>query len=313
MATLIPVYALVGEDAFLQLQKLLSLLSGLPPDTQRIDVDGERVELAELLDELRSFSMFSGCKVVVVRNAEALITRHRESLETYVNHPSTSSVLVLRVPVLPARERISKAIAKVGRIEDCSPPRDVARWASEQAVKAHKLTITPAAARLLAELVGADLGRIDNELAKLAIQYDGQKVDVPQVTQSVAFQREQEMKEMTIELAVGRPEQALRRWRQLVQLDPSTEFRAVTWLALWLADVSTVLAARRTGGDGTQKLSWKYKDRLSQFMSNAQKLGEAGVSRALDLLAEIDRQSKTGVGEAATNVERFLLTMGAGR
>jgi len=313
MASPVPVYALVGEDAFLQLQKLSSLLVGLPADAQRIDVDGERVELAELLDELRSFSMFSGCKVVVVRNAEALIARHREPLETYISHPSNSSVLVLRLPTLPARERISKAIAKAGKVEDCAPPKDIPRWAADQAAKVHKLSITPAAARLLAELVGADLGRIDNELAKLAIQYDGQKVDAPQVTQSVAFQREQEMWDMTNELAAGKTEQAIRRWRQLVQLDPSTEFRAVTWLAMWLAEVSAALSAKRTGGGMPSKLAWKYKDRLPQFLSNAQKMGEAGVARALDLLAEIDQQSKSGIGEATTNVERFLLAVGAGR
>jgi hypothetical protein len=31
------------------------------------------------------------------------------------------------------------------------------------------------------------------------------------------------------------------------------------------------------------------------------------------MLVEVDRQSKSGIGEAATNVERFLLTVGAGK
>ena len=313
MAGLVPVYALVGEDVFLQLQKLSSLLAALPPNTQRIDVDGEQAELAELLDELRSFSMFSSGKVVVVRNAEALITRHRESMEQYVGHPADNSVLILRMASLPMTQRIAKSIAKVGKVENCAPPKDLARWTMDQAAKRHHLALTPAAARLLGELIGLDLGRIDNELAKLSIQYDNAKVDVGQVTQSVAFQREQEMWDMTNEFAAGRVEPALRRWRQLVQLDPSTEFRAVTWLTMWLADVSAVLAAPRTGGAGTQKLAWRYKDRLPQFMETARKMGEAGVARALDLLVEVDRQSKSGIGEAATNVERFLLTVGAGR
>ena len=38
-------------------------------------------------------------------------------------------------------------------------------------------------------------------------------------------------------------------------------------------------------------------------------MGDAGVARALDLLTTIDHQSKSGVGEFATNVERFLLQM----
>jgi DNA polymerase III delta subunit len=38
-------------------------------------------------------------------------------------------------------------------------------------------------------------------------------------------------------------------------------------------------------------------------------LGENGRKRALDLLAQIDYQTKTGVGDAAENIERFLLSL----
>jgi DNA polymerase III delta subunit len=126
------------------------------------------------------------------------------------------------------------------------------------------------------------------------------------VAQSVAFQREQEMWDMTNALAAGDAAEALRRWRQLVQLDPSAEFRAVTWLGMWLEDVRAALR----GGAG--KLSWKYKDRFPQFLRISKQLGEAGAAHALDLLAEADHQSKTGIGEAAANVERFILELGTG-
>ena len=301
-----PVYALVGSDSFLQLQTLAGILKQMPPDVQRVDVDGERAELADVLDELRSFAMFGGAKLVVVRDADALITRFREQLEDYVNSPSPSGTLVLRLNTLPATQRIAKAIAKVGKIEDCNPPKDVVRWIVDHGKSAHGVTLNPAAAQLLAELVGNDLGRLDGELAKLALQCDGGKVDAGQVTDCVAFQREQEMWDMTNELATGNVVGALRRWRQLIQLDPSAEFRAVTWLGMWLEDVGAVV-----NGGNTSKLTWKYKNRLNQFMSAAKSLGKNGHSRALDLLAEIDQQSKSGVGDAASNVERFILQLGS--
>jgi DNA polymerase III delta subunit len=116
---------------------------------------------------------------------------------------------------------------------------------------------------------------------------------------------------MTNELAAGRPADALNRWRQLVQSDTSAEFRAVTWLAMWLEDVGVVLASKRGAGPGVGKLAWKYKDRLNAFIHTAETLGPAGYSRALSLLAEIDHQSKSGIGDAATNVQRFILAMGA--
>ena len=304
----LPVYALVGPDPFLQLLKLAEVLRDLPKDAQRVDADGERAELAEVLDELRSFAMFGGGKVVVVRDADAFITRFREQLEEYVAAPSDSATLILRLASLPKTQRIAKAIAKVGKVEDCEPPRDLARWASDRARSAHKITLEPDAARLLVELVGDDLGRLDNELAKLAIDADetGGKVGPQKVADAVAFQREQEVKEMTVALATGDVTEALRRWRQLVQLDSSAEFRAVTWLGMWLEDVRAALH----GGAG--KLSWKYKDRFPQFLKVSQRMGDPGAGRALDLLAEVDHHSKSGVGDAAGNVERFILGLGVG-
>jgi len=306
-----PVYALVGSDAFLQLQKLQEILAKLPPDVQRVDVDGERAELAAVLDALRSFAMFGGGKVVVVRSADAFISRFREQLEGYCSNPSASATLVLRLPSLPGNQRISKIIAKVGRVMDCNPPRDLRRWVVDHARAAHEAGVTPDAAEALVELVGPDLGRLDTELAKLAVAADG-RIDADAVRGAVAFQREREMWEMTNELAAGNASAALRRWRQLLQVDPSAEFRAVTWLAMWLEDVGTVLASKSGRGSGIGRLTWKYKDRLNQFVRTCERLGPRGHSRALDLLAEVDLQSKSGVGDAASNVERFILSMAEG-
>src|SRR5262245_25495054 len=117
-----PVYALVGADSFLQLQKLGEIRAQLPKDVQTIDIDGERAQLADVLDELRSFAMFGSSKIVVVRNADDFITRFREQLEDYVSKPCDSGALVLRCDSLPKNQRIYKQIAKVGQIEECEPP-----------------------------------------------------------------------------------------------------------------------------------------------------------------------------------------------
>lgn len=309
-----PVYALVGSDAFLQLQKLAEVLAQLPPDAQRSDVDGERAALADVLDELRSFAMFGGGKVVVVRSADDFISRFREQLEEYVAHPSDSATLVLRLDSLPSNQRIHKAIAKVGVIEDCNPPKDVKRWIVQHAKTAQHVTIDPDAAALLADLIGNDLGRLDTELAKLALGVDGKHrtIGPEQVAAGVSFQRERQMWDMTNELASGRPEEALKRWRQLVSLDPSAEFRAVTWLGMWLENVRKALAMKRKGANPftiCQQLRIWPRELQGPFMKTADTLGDRGVARALDLLAEVDLQSKSGVGDAATNVERFILTL----
>src|SRR5689334_21049188 len=146
-----PVYALVGEDSFLQLQKLAEVARLLPADAARIEFDGERAELADVLDELRSFAMFGGGKLVVVRNGDEFITRYREQLEDYVADPSNSATLVLRVTSLPKNQRIYKAISKTGEVVTCEPPSQsqLPAWIQNRARTVHKINLAADAVTLL--------------------------------------------------------------------------------------------------------------------------------------------------------------------
>lgn len=301
-----PVYALVGKDVFLQIEALREVMRQAPADVQRIDVDGESAVLADVLDELRSFAMFASHKVLVVRDGEEFVSRFRESLEKYIEKPSPTGTLVLRMPSLPKTQRIYKIIVKAGEIVECEPPKDLAGWIERRAA-VHKLKLAREAAALLAELIGSDLGRLDNEILKLALQFDG-PVGVEQVNQSATFQREQEMSELTHALAEGDVRAALTRWRQLLQTEQSAEFRAVTWLTMFLEDVRGILV-------GPFKGAWKYRNNprgLERFRQTAQRIGRKKLGELIEMLADVDHRSKSGLGEASENVERFLLAVGEG-
>jgi len=308
-----PVYALVGSEPFLQLQKLREVLAELPADAQRVDLDGERAELSDVLDELRSFAMFGGGKVVIIRSADVFLSRFREPLEDYVAAPCTSSALILRLDTLPSNQRIYKAIAKVGRIERCEPPKDLSQWVIRHAMDAHRLSVALDAAAMLADLIGSDLGRLDTELAKLALSAEAGTIGPQAVCGAVPFQRERQMWDMTNELACGRPSEALLKWRQLTQLDSTAEFRAVTWLGMWLENVRKALALKRRGMSPfaiAQQLRIWPREIQGPFFQTAEALGDTGVVRATDLLAEVDLRSKSGLGDASSNVERFILEVG---
>ena len=311
-----PVYALVGADSFLQLQFLADILKQSGPDATRVDFDGERADLASVLDEVRCFAMFGGRKVVVVNPGDPFVTKYRESLEDYVAAPSGGATLVLRMATLPANQRLYKAIAKSGRIEKCEPPKDLARWIIERGRSAHGLAVQPEAARVLADHVGDELAKLDNELAKLALSVTGGVVKPEDVAAGVAFQREQQLSEMVNALAAGHTADAVRRWRRLLTADATAEYRAVTWLGIWLTNVRKALAMRKAGqapASIAQQLRIWPAAMQQPFMETALALGDGGSARAIDLLAEVDRQSKSGVGDAATNVERFLIAVGRRR
>jgi DNA polymerase-3 subunit delta len=309
------VYALVGPDSFLQLQELGAIARELGKDTQRVDIEGDKAELADVLDEVRSFAMFGSGKLVVVRNADGLLERFKEQLEDYVSNPSDSATLVLRFDSLPGNLRVAKAIAKAGEVRKCEPPKDVESWIINRGKTVHKITIGMDGARILRDLIGDDLGKLDNELAKLALQSDSGKVIAGEIAQGVVFQREQEMWDFTNALAAGDTAEAIKRWRHLLQMDPSGEYRAVTWLGMWLENVRKALANKKKGvhisAYAKSMRLWNPQQQQS-FMKTAESIGEEGAARALELLVEVDRQSKSGIGAAAENVERFILAVGVG-
>jgi DNA polymerase-3 subunit delta len=306
-----PVVAIVGTDSFLQLSALADVLRLLPVDAGRADFDGETANLADVLDEARSYSMFGGGKAVIVRNADPFLKTFREQLEDYVTAPSDSATLIFRLNALPSNQRIYKAIQKIGRIDRCDMPKDLARWVIDRGKTAHKLSIAPDAARVLVDHIGDDLGRLDNELAKLALSSPSTTITSRDIDGFVAFQREREMWDLTASLAGGDCAAAITRWRQLVQLESSAEFRAVTWLGLWLENVTKaldMLSRNHSPASIGQSLRiWPRE--LDAFLHTAKRMGKPGVRRAVDLLAQIDYQIKTGVGDATSNVERFILTL----
>ena len=51
------------------------------------------------------------------------------------------------------------------------------------------------------------------------------------------------------------------------------------------------------------------RDLQEPFIRTMQALGEEGAEKALAQLAEVEYQSKTGIGDAAENIERFLLSL----
>ncbi|MEM6560948.1 MAG: DNA polymerase III subunit delta [Planctomycetota bacterium] len=311
----LPIYALVGEVPFLQQQHLASIVATLGDDPQRVDVDGERDGLAEVLDELRSFAMFGGDKLVVVRDADDFISKHRGQLEDYAAAPADSGTLVLRCKSLPGNQRIAKQIAKVGQVLKCEPPkeRELPAWIEQRARDTHGLRMEPAAAELLADLIGGELGRIDNELAKLALGVEGDITADTIRGGGVAFQREQQMWSMTDALSQGDKAEAVRRWRQLQQTDSSAAFRAVTWLAIWLEKTTSArrMKQRSNASDfaiGKELRIWPASN-VAPILKQAEAMGDAGLRRALDRLALLDRRIKTGLADVGPAVERFLVTL----
>jgi DNA polymerase-3 subunit delta len=171
-----PVCVVFGDEPFLKRHALVQLRRQvLPGDDAEFSLaafDGPKSELRDVLDELETMAMFGGgVRLVLVETADPFVSRYRAELEEYVAQPSSTGVLVLEVKSWPANTRLYKAVAKRGLQVDCSAPAPgrLARWLVNWAKHVHGVRLPSSAAELLVEMVGPELGVIDQELAKLAL------------------------------------------------------------------------------------------------------------------------------------------------
>ncbi len=314
MPTAPPVFALVGLDAYGEEEALADALASAGNDPQVSALDGPSASPSDVFDELRSVSMFGGRRVVIVRDADAFITNHRPLLEAYLAAPSTEATLILRLTTLPKNTKVYKLIAKVGEVIAAKTlkPADAARWLIGRAKDEHGLRLESDAARLLVDTVGIDRSGLDNELAKLALGSDGKSIQADQVAGGVAFRREQQMWTMTDAITRGDAGRALTVWRQLLATDPSSEFRAVAWLAGWLdkAIQATALVAEGRRPDEIKRALRMppYAD-VEGVLRSATSVGSKRLGAATDALAELDYRVKTGAADAARGCEAFIVRL----
>ncbi len=178
-----PVCVLFGEEPLLRSESLQRLRAAVltteDADLSYTVFPGDALEPRELFDELATVSMFGGGKrMVVVEDADKFVSMNREVLEDYCDKPRQASVLVLEVASWPANTRLFKKLSQTGLQINCNLPKQswgdqadedsVLHWLTSRAAT-HQATLAPGAGELLVEIVGPQLGRLDQELAKLSL------------------------------------------------------------------------------------------------------------------------------------------------
>ncbi len=196
-----PVYAVHGDEAFLKRRVLLALRGlVLGPEDGGFGLSahpGDKAVWAAVHDDLETLPFLSPRRLVVVENADPFVTRERARLEKYVAERSKGSapagVLVLDLQSLPANTRLAKLLGESGSIVCKTPKSDeLPKWCMEWSASHHGKALAAPAARLLVDLVGPDMGLLDQELAKLAA-YAGtaSRIEAADVDHLVGSSREE--------------------------------------------------------------------------------------------------------------------------
>jgi DNA polymerase-3 subunit delta len=168
-----PVYVLHGDEAFLKRQVLAALRTLVLGPDEGFGLSahpGDKATYAAVHDELETLPFLSPRRLVVVDNADPFVTRERQRLEKYAAKPSATGVLVLDVHTWQASTKLAKAVPDAGTVV-CKTPatHHLPQWCKEWCAAQHGKDLAVPAARLLVDLVGPDMGLLDQELNKLAV------------------------------------------------------------------------------------------------------------------------------------------------
>jgi DNA polymerase III subunit delta len=210
-----PVYAVAGDEPFLKRQVLVALRRlVLGPDDSELGLStfaGEKATRAAVVDELETLPFLSPRRLVVVEDADPFVTRERSWLEKYVASPAATGVLVLEVQTWPANTRLAKMLADEATLL-CKPltVQQLPRWCRTRCKIAYGKELAPDAAQTLVDLVGAEMGILDQEMAKLA-DYAGRspRIEATDVDTLVGNSRAEKTWKIFDSIAAGRTAEAL--------------------------------------------------------------------------------------------------------
>lgn len=174
--------------------------------------DGRNAEWRSVADELFTAGLFGGGRrLVVVDDADDFVSDHRAQLEETTARVNRTGTLVLIVQSWPGNTRLAKQVAASGLAIECKspPPARLVKWLSTLARDRHDARLERDAAETLLEIVGPELGLLDQELAKLAAAANGQPITAERVQQLVGGWRAKTAWDMLDAAVEGRTGQAL--------------------------------------------------------------------------------------------------------
>lgn len=309
------IYAVFGAETFLRRQALARITEQVLGKADRSlslsEYEGPSAEFAEIMDDLRTLPFLADRRLVIVREADTLITRFRAKLEDYVDQPSTSGVLVLECKSLPGNTRLYKKIAAIGGTIACDAikPHAVGAWLTARCRDEYGLQIEPKAAALLTHLVGNDLGRLDGELQKLAIYLgDRKRISAADIEALVGQQREEQIWGIMSAMAAGDEARALSLWEEVYQTDRAAEARSVAGLAYKVRQLLNARRAQAAGAPEAElaKILMIFRDpRRLQAELNA--FTAPQLERMLCRLLEADVASKSGGLSVQASIEALII------
>ncbi len=324
------IIVLQGPDAFLRSEYAAAVKALIVEREGEVDVlrfDGQSASAADVLDECRSFGLMQQHKIVLVDQADQLVKdANRPLLERYAQSPADAATLILRSEKWH-KGKLDKLIDQVGVVVRCEPmPRAAGiKWMQARVKAAHSAAIEPAAAGELFDRMDGDLGRIDTELAKLAVMVSAPgpsgagKANAPTITLSDVVSQSgskglDDPWSIQAHLLGGDPGKAAGHLRRLLEDNPKDLVVPISWAMVDLAghvhQASRMIAAGASPYSAAGRLKLWPQEKAHAVSEIARRVSpEASLAFYRRCVAN-DRAIKSGLGKPAARIERLAVGFG---
>ncbi|WP_124980794.1 DNA polymerase III subunit delta [Nonlabens xiamenensis] len=182
-----PVYFLCGSEPYFidQVSDYIenNVLEESEKGFNQMLIYGKETTMEEILENAKRFPMMAERQVIIVKEAQHL-TKQLPKLESYLEQPQSTTLLVFayKYKTPDGRSKVTKLLKKHAVFMESKPlyENKVPGFITDK-LKQMGYQIDPNATRMLVEYLGTDLGKINNELSKLAIVHQPGSPITPQV------------------------------------------------------------------------------------------------------------------------------------
>lgn len=191
-----PVYFLMGEEPY-----FIDMISDLIEEEaldeserafNQIVVYGRDVDVETVANHARTFPMMGERMVVIVKEAQDL--KGIEAFEKYLDSIPETTILIFgyKYKKLDKRKSFAKQIDKKGVLFESKKLYDnnIPQWIEER-LKENGWSISPKASQMLADYLGTDLHKVNNELKKLSIAVPkGRRIEDVDVERNIGISKD---------------------------------------------------------------------------------------------------------------------------
>jgi DNA polymerase-3 subunit delta len=297
-------YLFCGDEDLLAEEALEALISSaLRNSSKEFDLDivyGGEASAAGIAALASSYPMSGPRRVVVVKEFEKLSAK--DFLIPYIEHPSSSSSLVIISSKPDFRLKVFKALAEHAVVAEFTSPyeSEIPGWIVKRC-EAASVSIAPEAAALVHSYVGRSLRELQNELDKLSLFIGKRaKIGVDDVNAVVGMSRQFNVFELQASIGAREYARALEIVGHLLEAGESA-IGLVTMLTryygrLWV--IADCLRRKMSNKEiaAVLKFSSKQMYYLEAELKNARRFTLHELESGFRALLEADERLKTSQG-----------------